>query len=181
MIISFSKVKYRPFFLMRILIILILSLNAINFSYSQTMPVPENIQAALLPKVLKFSPTLSQKAKLKMLIVYDNNSQVSKDELIKGISSIMDVKAIRPEELPQYITNADLVYFMVGLQKSVEICKTYKVLSVTGISQYVEQGNISLGFGLQNNKPKIYVNLSSLGKEGQSLSSEILRIAKVYN
>lgn len=166
---------------MRIVLILILSLGAANLSFSQTMPVPENIQAALLPKILKFSPTLSQKSKLKILVVYDNNSQISKDEFIKGISSIMDIKAILPGELPQNITNSDLVYFMPGLQKYAEICKTYKVLSVTGISQYVEQGNISLGFGLQNNKPKIYVNLTSLGKEGQSLSSEILRITKVYN
>lgn len=93
----------------------------------------------------------------------------------------MDVIPVLSDELEKYITNCDLVYFMPGNQDKATICKTYNVLSVTGISQYVEQGKISLAFGLQNNKPKIFINLSSLEKEGQSLSSELFRIAKVYN
>lgn len=145
------------------------------------MPVPENIQAALLPKVLKFNPELSQKAKIKMLIVYDNNSQNNKDEFFKELSGLMEIKAIRPIELEETITGYDLVYFMPGLDELSIICKTHKVLSVTGISQYVEHGKISLGFGIQNNKPKILVNLTSLDEEGQSLSSDILRIAKIFN
>ena len=167
--------------LIRTILFLFIACCSINFSYSQNMPVPENIQAALLPKVLKFSTNLSQNTKLRMLIVYSNNSANSKDDLIRGIGTVMEVKAIQPSELALNISKYDLVYFMPGLQKYASICKTNKVLSVTGISLYVEQGDISLGFGLQNNKPKIFVNLTSLGKEGQSLSSEILRITKVFN
>jgi hypothetical protein len=162
-------------------LLLFITYHATTSCFGQNMPVPENIQAALLPKVLKFSPNLSQVPKLRMLIVYDNSSQISKDELIKGFDSSINVKAINATELEQNIGNCDLVYFMPGMQRSARICKYNKVLSVTGISQYVEQGLISVAFGIQNNKPKIYVNLSSLEKEGQSLSSDLLRIAKVYN
>jgi len=175
---SFSKSK--SFVLIRILFFLFLSIGVYNSAYSQSMPVPENIQAALLPKVLKFSPNLSQVPKLQMLIVFDSNSKLSKNELMKGIGSTMNVKAIVAEELSSNIDKCDLVYFMPGTQNSAIICKENKVLSVCGISGYVENGVISIAFGVQDNKPKIYVNLSSLESEGQSLSSEILRITKVY-
>lgn len=165
----------------RMIIFLFLIIASTKICYSQNMAVPENIQAALLPKVLKYNPALSQKSKIRILIVYNNNSLVSKDELMKGLSAIMAVKAIVKTELEKEIVNCDMVYFMPGVQDGSSLCKINKVLSVTGIAQYVEDGQISLAFGLQNNKPKIFVNLSSLANEGQSLSSEILRIAKVYN
>ena len=145
------------------------------------MPVPENIQAALLSKVLKFNPELPQNTRIKMLVVFNGNSEINKNEFIKGIGNSIEVKAITSIELEQYIEGCHLVYFMPGIRDQSSICKTYKKLSVTGISQYVEQGDISLGFGIQNNKPKILVNLTSLDEEGQSFSSDILRIAKIYN
>ncbi len=181
MIKSTFRYKITFYNLGRIIIFLFILIAATNNSYSQNMPVPENIQAALLPKVLRFNPTLLQKTKIRILIVYDHNSQTSKDEFVKELELSMDVIPVLSDELEKYITNCDLVYFMPGNQDKATICKTYNVLSVTGISQYVEQGKISLAFGLQNNKPKIFINLSSLEKEGQSLSSELFRIAKVYN
>jgi len=116
-----------------------------------------------------------------MLIVYDNFSQSSKNELIKELSVIMDTKAVLTPDLERNIAEFDLVYFMPGLQNLASMCKENGVLSVAGISEYVENGQVSLAFGVLNDKPKIYVNLTSLEKEGQSLSSEILRISKVYN
>jgi len=178
---SIFKIKNVSYFLIRIILFLFIIITATKIGYSQNMPVPENIQAALLPKILKFSPALSQQAKIKILIVYDNNSLASKDELIKGLGANLESKAIRSAELEKEIVNCNLVYFMPGVQELASLCKTHKVLSVAGISQYVEDGKISLAFGLQNNKPKIFISLSSLEKEGQSLSSEILRIAKVFN
>lgn len=150
------------------------------FCFSQNMPVPENIQAALLPKVLKFSPDFSSKNKIKILIVYDNNSMNSKDEFVKELGNSMIIRAVRVNDIEKFIFEIDLVYFMPGLQDKAFLCKKHKVLSVTGISQYVEQGLVSLGFGLQNNKPKILVNINSLENEGQSLSSDLLRIAIIF-
>ena len=158
------NLKFVPFspFLSKSIFVLFIIINSASYCYGQNMLVPENIQAALLPKVLKFNPEISQKAKVKMLIVYDNNSQNNKDEFFKELSQVMEVKAIRSNELEEAIDGYDLVYFMPGLDDFSMICKRSKVLSVTGISQYVEHGKISLGFGIQNNKPKILVNLTSL-------------------
>lgn len=180
--IKFLAIYTRKLFpLIRILLLLIMILSSARFCYSQTKSVPENIQAALLPKILKFNPTFDHKQKIRMLIVYDNFSQSSKNELIKELSVIMDTKAVLTPDLERNIADFDLVYFMPGLQKLASMCKEKGVLSVAGISEYVENGQVSLAFGVLNDKPKIYVNLTSLEKEGQSLSSEILRISKVYN
>jgi len=181
MIKTLFKVKTIYYILIRTIFFLFITLNTASFCYSQIMPVPENIQAALLPKVLKFNPNFAQKTKIRMLIVYDNDSQTSKEDLINGLGASIDAKAIHSNELEQNISNCDLVYFMPGIQDESAICKSHKILSVTGISQYVEKGQISIGFGILNNKPKIFISLSSLEKEGQSISSELLRIAKVFN
>ena len=149
--------------------------------FAQIMPVPENIQAALIPKVLKYNSNISEKKTIRILLVYDNISQKSKDLIVQDLDSSFDIKAIKLEELNTSITNTDIVYFMPGLQLAADICKEHKVLSISGISQYVENGNVSLAFGLLNNKPKIFINLTSMEQEGQTISSEILRISKVYH
>ncbi len=161
--------------------LIILATTSIQHCSAQNMPVPENIQAALLPKVLKFNSNFSDKNPIRLLLVYDNISQKSKDLMIQDLDQSFDIKAIKLEELYTSIKNTDIVYFMPGLQLAAEICKEHKVLSVSGISQYAENGNVSLAFGLLNNKPKIFINLTSMEQEGQTISSEILRISKVYH
>ena len=160
--------------------LLLVVLLVVTSSYSQYLQVPENIQAALIPKVLKYNPKLSNLDKLKMLVVYDNNSAKSKNEFLRNSSRELDIKAVYYTDLEPYISNYNLVYFMPGTKPQYNLCRQYKVLSVTGTSDFVENGQVSIGFGLKNNKPIIFVNLSSLEKEGQSLSTDILRIAKIY-
>ncbi|WP_344786041.1 YfiR/HmsC family protein [Postechiella marina] len=151
-----------------------------NTSFAQNITVPENIQAALLTKVLKYNPQTPKNKKIKILVVYNSSYQINKDEFIMGLGNSVAYKAIKPEDLEANILGYHVVYFMEGIQEGFDICKTFKVLSVTGSIQHVEQGDISLGFGIENNKPKIFVNLTSLEKEGQSFSSDILRIGKIF-
>lgn len=149
-------------------------------SFAQKISVPENIQAALLTKVLKYNPQIPQDTKVKILVVFNDNSMLDKDEFIKGLGSSMIVKAITPKELEKNIAGCHVVYFMEGIHGFSNICKVNNVLSVTGTTRFVEQGEISLGFGIENSKPKILVNLTSLDMEGQSFSSDILRIGKIF-
>jgi hypothetical protein len=144
------------------------------------MPMPVNIQAALLTKVLKFNSHLAEKSLIHMLIVYNGTSKSSKDELLAQLDKSIEAKGISPEEIEQNIKNTDVVYFMPGLQEKSKICKANKVLTITGISKYVEEGDISIALGILNDKPKIFINVTSLKSEEQNLSSDLLRIAKVY-
>lgn len=161
-------------------LLLLVFLLATTSSFSQYLQVPENIQAALIPKVLKYNPKLQNVDKLKMLVVYDNNSVKSKNEFLRNGSRELEIRAVTAADLEQYIANFNLVYFMPGTKPQYNLCRQYKVLSVTGTSSFVENGQVSIGFVLKNNKPIIFVNLSALEKEGQSLSTDILRIAKIY-
>ena len=81
------------------LLFLFLSFTVTGNIFCQDMPMPENIQAALLTKVLKFNPNISGKAKISLLIVYNSNSVNSKDEFVSELTGIMDIKAILPEQL----------------------------------------------------------------------------------
>lgn len=151
-----------------------------NSLYAQNISVPEDIQAALLVKVLKYNPQIPQTEKARILVVYNTSTELNKDEFVKGLGESMIVKAIMPTELEDNISGYDVVYFMPGIHGYSEICKSNNVLSVTGTAEYVEEGEVSLGFSIQNNKPKILVNLTSLDEETQSFSSDILRIAKIF-
>lgn len=151
--------------------------NSVN---AQNISVPEKIQAALLTKVLKYNPQIPQNKNVKILVVYNNNTLLDKDEFIKGLGHFMVVKAITPDELEENISEFHVVYFMEGIHGYSEICRANKILSVTATTRFVEEGEISLGFGIENSKPKILVNLTSLDMEGQSFSSEILRIGKIF-
>lgn len=162
-------------------LIVIIFFIGITICFSQNPPLPEKFQAALLVKVLKFSPTLSQKKNLRILIVDESDSGNKKELLENLLADHMDVKSIYPQELEEHISNSDVVFFISAIQPhQAELCKKNKVLSVSGFSENIEKGLVSLAFGVQNNKPKIFINLKSLGSEGQSLSSEILRIAEVF-
>lgn len=148
---------------------------------SQNLSLPVNIQAALLTKVIKFIPKLSDKHQIKILVIYNNKTRLFKEEMISELDAKkMEVKAILPSELEQNIKGFDVAYFMPGIQDENGVCKSHKVLTMTGVSKYVEEGSLSIAFGLQNDKPKIYINLTSVKEEEQSLSSDLLRIAKVF-
>lgn len=151
-----------------------------NSLLAQNIPVPENIQAALLSKVLKYSPQISKNKKIKILVVYNKSSENSKDEFIEALSNSLEIKAVCPNEIQQNIANVHVVYFMTEMHNYAPLCKKYNVLSVTGYSKDVETGEVSLGFVTKNNKPIIVVNLTSLDQEEQSFSSDLLRIAKIF-
>jgi len=174
------KLPQNIIFLARQLVFISIFFGLGNSVYAQNISVPEDIQAALLVKVLKYNPQIPQNEKTKILVVYNSSTEINKDEFIKGLGNSMDVKAISPTELEENISGYHVVYFMPGIHGYSEICKLNKVLSVTGTAKYVEKGEISLGFSIQNNKPKILVNLTSLEEEAQSFSPDILRIAKIF-
>lgn len=151
-----------------------------NSLFAQNISVPENIQAALLSKVLKYNPQIPKNQKIKILVVYNKSSENNKDEFIEGLNNSLEIQAVYPNEIEQHIVNTHVVYFMAGIHDYAALCKKYNVLSVTGFSKDVEEGEVSLGFVIKNNKPIIVVNLNSLDKEEQSFSSDILRISKIY-
>jgi hypothetical protein len=52
-----------------------------------------------------------------------------------------------------------------------------RVLSVTNVSSFVDKG-VTLGVGLENNKPKVLLNLTGSESEGMNWDPKILKISK---
>lgn len=162
-----------------IVFLLIVLLNLASNKVCAQYEIPSRIQAALLNKVLKFSHNHTDK-KNKVLIIYNPKTRKVSNELNMELKNDMEVKMVMSTAIPGDISSYNVVYFMPGLQEKTSICKNKKILSVSCVQKYAENGKTSLAFGLVNNKPKIYINMSSLKEEEQSFSADILRIAKVY-
>ena len=65
-------------------------------------------------------------------------------------------------------------------EESCPICKSHRVLSISGTPRNAEEGYISVAIGLYTDKPRIYINLTSLKAEDNDISAELLRFAQVF-
>ncbi len=149
-------------------------------SYGQNLQVPISIQAALLQKVIKFDNTIGNRSDVKILIVYNNDSRNFMNELVSQFPATFKIMSKLPTEIEGVLDDYDLAYIMPGAQTAIASLKSKKILTITGLTKYVENGDVSIGFGLLNDKPKVFVNMTSLKAEDRILAADILRIAKVY-
>lgn len=58
------------------------------------------------------------------------------------------------------------------------VAATGRVITVTGVPQYVEQG-LAVGVRLQGDRPRLMVNLSASKQGGADFTSELLKLAEV--
>jgi len=149
-------------------------------SFGQNLYVPVRMQSALIKKLLKYNSKTSGVSRLKILIIYNNDSKFDAKDMAAELGNSMEVLSVLPAEIPESLADFNAVYFMPGLQDKAEICKDNKLLSICCVPGSVENGEISLAFGLLNNKPKIYLSMTSLKDEDQNFSTDILNISKVY-
>ncbi len=156
------------------------------FSFSfcligKSMEIPLRIQAALFYKIISHDPSLKDKEHVRLLIVYDNSTRKLKDEcLIVFKKASFEVGSTTPNKLAETLGDYDVVYFMPNLTSLASVCRENKKLSVAGVSKSTEKGEITIGLGLVQDLPRVYINLTTLEKEGHDLSPNILQIAKVY-
>jgi hypothetical protein len=148
--------------------------------FGQNLQVPISIQAALLQKVVKFDNTIGNRADVRILIIYNNVTKNFVNELVAQLPTTFKVTSILATEVEALVDDFDLAYIMPGVQSVIPALKPRKILTITGMTKYVESGEVSIGFGLFNDKPKIFVNMTSLKSEDRMLAADILRIAKVY-
>jgi len=149
-------------------------------STSQSAQVPYHIQAAFWGKIFKHIPQLDDK-RVKILIVYDTKSETKKTTLMENIKSLgFEVNAVKPDQLVREITGYDVVYFMEELQKYATLCREKHKLSICGTPEYVETGAISIALGIENDKPRISINIKLLQAEGKDVTVELLKISQVF-
>jgi len=143
-------------------------------SFAQEMAVPANLQAALFKKIFAFDKTVQAKGSASVVILSTDGSA---DEIAAAFSSAgINAKVVKGNSVPG---GANIVYVMPGVASPKAQCAQKGVLSISGVTSYVESGKVSIGLMVEGGKPKIVINLAQLKAEGQELSSDLLKIAKV--
>lgn len=180
-----------------ILLIILLSATALT----QEMAVPVNVQYSLFLKILTFDRNLETRVGDEIIIgiVYQRKfrrSLITKNELVK----VMEESPIKKiENIPiRYVTidigsdsdllgavlkdNIDILYITpvraVGIKTIADVSRANQIMTVTGVSDYVESG-LAVGIGIKGEKPLIIINLLASIAEGADFSSQLLKLAKI--
>ncbi len=170
--------------------------------WAEDVPVPASVQVPIFLKVLTFDRNFDERVKsqLKIGIVYaeeDPESRQAKDNMVKILDGYAD-KTIK--QLPityvlmRYTTEQNVVesaksqgvnvlYVTPGNAKHLaallRVSQKLRIITVTGVPQYVEQG-VTVGLGLKSDKKtQILINLKSSKIEGAAFDANLLRLATV--
>jgi len=162
--------------------------------------VPVELQAKLFLTALTYDKNIKNREidQLKIGIVYFpevpdskkeslNFSKVLeefKDKKVGGLSmGKVSVAYLNRDDLKDKISkeNINVLYLARGTHALVtevtKVTQSEKILSFTGVTEYVVECGVSMAVGLKEGKPKIYLNLSSSRAEGADFSAKLLRVA----
>jgi hypothetical protein len=165
------------------------------------MLVPPRVQIPILFKILTYDRNFEGKIGDSLIIGILYNSQDTESRKAKKeISDVLDsLSAKTVKNVPfNYVildyssekslgdlidsNGIDVLYLAPGgqrcLKSIVQISQKVKILTMTGITDYVKEG-ISLGIGLKENKPEIWVNLDSTKAEGSDFDANFLKLCEI--
>jgi len=154
-----------------VVILFIIGIFTVN-SFAQEMSVPPNLQAALFKKIFSFNKTLTSKGNVEVAVLGNGGDAVASALKEVGVNA----KAVGGDQIP---SGASVVYVMPGATSPKQQSASKGVLTISGVSSYVEDGKVAIGLGVEAGKPKIIINMAQLKAEGQELSADLLKIAKV--
>ena len=146
----------------------LIGLMTIN-SFAQDMAVPANLQAALFKKIFAFNKTLAAKGNVEVAVIGAGAEEVISAFKQAGVNA----------KVASDIGSASVVYVMPGTASPKAQSAAKGVLSISGIPSNAEEGKVAIGIGVEGGKPKIIINMAQLKAEGQELSADLLKIAKV--
>lgn len=172
-----------------------------GLSHAQEMAVPIDIQYSLITKILAFDRNLDNRSYEKIVIgiVYQRKYRVSllaKEKLektfdnseIKQIANIpIEIKSLDLSDmasLSRFISENKVNVLYVtplraaSIQSISEMCRKNKVISFTGVPEYVNDG-LSVGIASKGGKPIILVNLEAAKAEGANFSARFLKLVEI--
>jgi hypothetical protein len=148
---------------------------------AQDMPISVRVHVALLKKVFSFNRNLQSKPSPKVTIVFTDASAGVKDDAMKAFTEIgIPATALKLEQALKALGETDVVYVAPGAAAIQKVCDERGILTITGIPSLVETGKVAVGIGAEGGKPKVYVNVSVARVQKQELSSELLRVSRVF-
>jgi len=173
-----------------------LLVNAYAQKIKAYVPVP--MQVLLLMKSLVFEETLPERCadqvtfgvvhsntKASLLVAklfLQNFKRLYKEERLQGLP--LKILRIPDKKLSEVLKSnrVDVLYIapdVKNIGSIIQICKSKKILSVTGEPRLVQKG-VVLGFGVRpDRRPQIFVNLSSAKESGIMFLPSFFNFAKV--
>ncbi len=144
---------------------------------AQRMALPASLQGAIFKKILGFDKTLQAKGRIEVAVIYGD--EVAKDAIVSAFKDLeISVVPVTSEEATQGVGNATVVYVAPGGIPPKQLCIKNRILSMSGVSSFVESGQVSVGLIVENGKPRILIHRGQLKNEGHELAEDILKMAK---
>lgn len=185
----------------KIIAFLLFLLYAMSPALANPMQVPVEVQGPLFIKVLGFEKNHKFRVKktIKLGVFYTKSSQstrVKKDilnslkklqkrnktigKLSFSIQEIPNQKILKVKDMHILYITPDSNAYLKSIQ---QISRKNKVITITGVPEYVKAGQVSIGASLKkrNGKmfPNIMINLKVAQAEGSDFSSKLLQIAEL--
>ncbi len=149
---------------------------------AQDASVPADIQAAIFKKVFAYVRTLAPGGPSPILILYDEGSTKTMDEIRNAFQQVqIEAVAVQEADLANRIREGSVVYLATPRGSFRQLLQKSRSLSITGLPVLVQRGDASIGLALQDSKPKILVNLSELKAEGHEVASNLLQLAQLIH
>jgi len=167
----------------------------------QEIYLPVKTQLQLFFKIITFDRNLKQRAGSELVfgIVYQAKFLTSfniKNEIIEELTNtnlgIGDYKIkyipidLEAENLEKAVIDKkiDILYIApiraFDLQMILQTSRKNHIFTITGVPEYVEAG-VTAGVTIKDNKPQILVNISSAKMENIDFSSQLLKLARIYD
>lgn len=147
---------------------------------AQDVPVPVKLHVVLLKKVFSLSKTLQGK-QLKVVVAYSGGTSLVKDEALSSFIAIgIQATACKVSQLAQEAADADVIYITPGADGAQKFCESKSILSTTGMPSLIETGRTSVAIGIEAGKPKVFINLTRVKVEKQEFSSDLFKVAKIF-
>ncbi len=160
-------------------------MTAVNFLsaavFAQDMPVPVHVQAQLFKKILSYSLSVSDAANPKIAIVEPSDG---------AGTAIQDAFTRNKLDKTQLISADDFIssngkgyevaYICPGVKtnKLRKVFTSGKILSISGVPEYYENGTVSVSLTMKNNKSQILINVDRARSEGHRFAASFLKMTQ---
>ncbi len=152
-----------------------------GFLSSQEMPVPLHVQAQLFKKIFGYSLSLSDPNNPKIVIVEPTGGTGTP---IQDAFTKIKLEKTRLMSADEFIsTNGkgyEVAYICAGnkTDKLRKIFTSGKILSISGVPAFYDNGTVSISLTLKNNKSQILINVDRAKAEGHRFSASFLKMTQ---
>lgn len=169
----------------------------------ERMPVPVQAQFTLFRKILKFDRNLKTRCGSEVVIgiayqgtyrpsltVKEQVADILSDKsfIIEGVPvSVQELDLARVHDVEKELKSRKITLLYItplqaySLDDITKATRNLHILTLTGVSAYVQEG-VSVGLDTEiDDRPKILINHKSSLLEGADFQANLLRLAKIYD